>query len=114
MLPADREGGQRIPGDVIRVSTRCRSPARPLAGRQEVGRSLATERLKRVSLELGGKSAAIVLDDVDGNQCGRLHARLLGLDEQWPGMCQHRRASLRRGRVTTRWGTEALVANASL
>ena len=33
------------------------------AGRR-VG-SLATERLKRVSLELGGKSAAIVLDDVD-------------------------------------------------
>jgi acyl-CoA reductase-like NAD-dependent aldehyde dehydrogenase len=33
------------------------------AGRK-VG-SLATERLKRVSLELGGKSAAIVLDDVD-------------------------------------------------
>ncbi len=33
------------------------------AGRR-VG-SLATERLKRISLELGGKSAAIVLDDVD-------------------------------------------------
>jgi acyl-CoA reductase-like NAD-dependent aldehyde dehydrogenase len=33
------------------------------AGRK-VG-SLATERLKRVSLELGGKSAAILLDDVD-------------------------------------------------
>jgi aldehyde dehydrogenase (NAD+) len=33
------------------------------AGRK-VG-ALATERLKRVSLELGGKSAAIVLDDVD-------------------------------------------------
>ncbi len=33
------------------------------AGRR-VG-SLATERLKRVSLELGGKSAAILLDDVD-------------------------------------------------
>jgi aldehyde dehydrogenase (NAD+) len=33
------------------------------AGRR-VG-SLATERLKRVSLELGGKSAAIVLEDVD-------------------------------------------------
>jgi acyl-CoA reductase-like NAD-dependent aldehyde dehydrogenase len=33
------------------------------AGRK-VG-ALATERLKRISLELGGKSAAIVLDDVD-------------------------------------------------
>jgi betaine-aldehyde dehydrogenase len=61
VLPADRDVSEYLvthPG-VDKVSF----TGSTAAGRR-VG-SLATERLKRVSLELGGKSAAIVLDDVD-------------------------------------------------
>ena len=46
-----------------RASTRSRSPARPRPGRKIA--AVCGEQLKRVSLELGGKSAAIVLDDAD-------------------------------------------------
>jgi aldehyde dehydrogenase (NAD+) len=61
VLPADRAVSEYLvthPG-IDKVSF----TGSTAAGRR-VG-SLATERLKRVSLELGGKSAAIVLDDVD-------------------------------------------------
>jgi acyl-CoA reductase-like NAD-dependent aldehyde dehydrogenase len=61
VVPADREVSEYLvthPG-VDKVSF----TGSTAAGRR-VG-SLATERLKRISLELGGKSAAIVLDDVD-------------------------------------------------
>jgi betaine-aldehyde dehydrogenase len=61
VLPAEREVSEYLvthPG-VDKVSF----TGSTAAGRK-VG-SLATERLKRVSLELGGKSAAIVLEDVD-------------------------------------------------
>jgi acyl-CoA reductase-like NAD-dependent aldehyde dehydrogenase len=61
VVPADREVSEYLvthPG-VDKVSF----TGSTAAGRR-VG-SLATERLKRVSLELGGKSAAILLDDVD-------------------------------------------------
>jgi aldehyde dehydrogenase (NAD+) len=61
VLPADRVVSEYLvthPG-VDKVSF----TGSTAAGRR-VG-SLATERLKRISLELGGKSAAIVLDDVD-------------------------------------------------
>ncbi len=37
--------------------------------------SLCGEQLKRVTLELGGKSAAIILDDAD-------------LDAPWPACCR--------------------------
>jgi aldehyde dehydrogenase (NAD+) len=61
VLPADRAVSEYLVThpDVDKVSF----TGSTAAGRR-VG-SLATERLKRVSLELGGKSAAIVLDDVD-------------------------------------------------
>ncbi len=61
VLPADRTVSEYLvthPG-VDKVSF----TGSTAAGRR-VG-ALATERLKRVSLELGGKSAAIVLEDVD-------------------------------------------------
>jgi aldehyde dehydrogenase (NAD+) len=61
VLPADRAVSEYLvthPG-VDKVSF----TGSTAAGRK-VG-ALATERLKRVSLELGGKSAAIVLEDVD-------------------------------------------------
>jgi betaine-aldehyde dehydrogenase len=61
VLPADRAVSEYLvthPG-VDKVSF----TGSTAAGRR-VG-SLATERLKRVSLELGGKSAAILLEDVD-------------------------------------------------
>ncbi|HEX3898926.1 MAG TPA: aldehyde dehydrogenase [Mycobacteriales bacterium] len=61
VVPADREVSEYLvthPG-VDKVSF----TGSTAAGRK-VG-ALATERLKRISLELGGKSAAIVLDDVD-------------------------------------------------
>jgi betaine-aldehyde dehydrogenase len=61
VLPAEREVSEYLvthPG-VDKVSF----TGSTAAGRK-VG-ALATERLKRVSLELGGKSAAIVLEDVD-------------------------------------------------
>ena len=61
VLPAEREVSEYLvthPG-IDKVSF----TGSTAAGRR-VG-SLATERLKRISLELGGKSAAIVLDDVD-------------------------------------------------
>jgi aldehyde dehydrogenase (NAD+) len=69
VLPAGREVGEYLvthPG-VDKVSF----TGSTAAGRR-VG-SLATERLKRISLELGGKSAAIVLDDVDlGSAAGMM------------------------------------------
>ncbi|MBV9293415.1 MAG: aldehyde dehydrogenase [Frankiales bacterium] len=61
VLPADRAVSEYLvthPG-VDKVSF----TGSTAAGRR-VG-ALATERLKRLSLELGGKSAAIILDDVD-------------------------------------------------
>ena len=61
VVPAEREVSEYLvthPG-IDKVSF----TGSTAAGRR-VG-ALATERLKRVSLELGGKSAAIVLDDVD-------------------------------------------------
>jgi acyl-CoA reductase-like NAD-dependent aldehyde dehydrogenase len=61
VLPADREVSEYLvthPG-VDKISF----TGSTAAGRR-VG-SLATERLKRISLELGGKSAAIVLEDCD-------------------------------------------------
>jgi len=61
VVPADREVSEYLvthPG-VDKVSF----TGSTAAGRK-VG-ALATERLKRISLELGGKSAAILLDDVD-------------------------------------------------
>jgi acyl-CoA reductase-like NAD-dependent aldehyde dehydrogenase len=61
VLPADREVSEYLvthPG-IDKVSF----TGSTAAGRK-VG-ALATERLKRISLELGGKSAAIVLEDVD-------------------------------------------------
>jgi aldehyde dehydrogenase (NAD+) len=66
VLPADREVSEYLvthPG-VDKVSF----TGSTAAGRR-VG-ALATERLKRVSLELGGKSAAIVLEDVDMASAG--------------------------------------------
>lgn len=69
VLPAGRETSEYLvthPG-VDKVSF----TGSTAAGRR-VG-ALATERLKRVSLELGGKSAAIVLDDVDlGSAAGMI------------------------------------------
>src|SRR5690606_29354856 len=61
VVPADREAGEalvRHPG-VNKIS---------FTGSTAAGRKIAAicgEQLKRVSLELGGKSAAIVLDDAD-------------------------------------------------
>jgi aldehyde dehydrogenase (NAD+) len=79
------------------------------AGRR-VG-SLATERLKRVSLELGGKSAAIVLDDVDLDAAGFMLA--------YSGLMNSGQACVAQTRILaprSRYDevTEALVANASL
>ena len=57
-------------------------------GSSAVGRRIATlcgEQLKRVSLELGGKSAAIILDDADiGKTVKELEVR--EPDEQRPGL----------------------------
>ncbi len=48
------------------ASTRSRSPGPAAVGRRIA--ALCGEQLKRVSLELGGKSAAIILDDADIEQ----------------------------------------------
>ena len=82
-----------------RASTRSRSPAPPLPGASIARR--CGELLRPVTLELGGKSAAIVLDDAD-------------LSESMPKRCSRRRspttarraisapACWRRARATTR------------
>ncbi len=61
IVPAGREVGQHLVthGDVDKVS---------FTGSTAAGRKIAAlcgEQLKRVTLELGGKSAAIILDDTD-------------------------------------------------
>jgi acyl-CoA reductase-like NAD-dependent aldehyde dehydrogenase len=61
ILPADRETSEHLIShpDVDKIS---------FTGSTRAGRriaSIAGEQLKRVSLELGGKSAAIILDDAD-------------------------------------------------
>ena len=75
--------GERAPRHATPASTRSASPARPRPARASA--SCAAQQIKRVTLELGGKSAAIVLDDVD------LEAQLqnimhVGADEQRPGL----------------------------
>jgi aldehyde dehydrogenase (NAD+) len=107
VLPAGREVSEYLvthPG-VDKVSF----TGSTAAGRR-VG-SLATERLKRVSLELGGKSAAIVLDDVDLNAAGFMLA--------YSGLMNSGKACVAQTRILaprSRYDevTEALVANASL
>jgi betaine-aldehyde dehydrogenase len=107
VLPADREVSEYLvthPG-VDKVSF----TGSTAAGRR-VG-SLATERLKRVSLELGGKSAAIVLEDVDLNAAGFMLA--------YSGLMNSGQACVAQTRILaprSRYDevTEALVANASL
>ena len=47
----------------IRASTRSASPGRPRRGRRIA--SICGERIARCTLELGGKSPAIILDDYD-------------------------------------------------
>src|SRR5271166_3329600 len=61
VLPAGREVGEHLVKhpDVDKISFTGSTPA----GRRIA--SLCGEQLKRVSLELGGKSAALLLDDVD-------------------------------------------------
>ncbi len=61
ILPGGRDTGERLVGhpDVDKIS---------FTGSSATGRHIAAvcgEQLKRVSLELGGKSAAIILDDAD-------------------------------------------------
>ena len=58
-----RPGGGRGAGARTRRSTWSRSPAR--RARASASRSSPRRRVKRVALELGGKSASIVLDDAD-------------------------------------------------
>ena len=61
VVTADREVSEllvRDPG-----STRSPSPGRPRPGRRIA--SICGERIARCTLELGGKSAAVILDDVD-------------------------------------------------
>jgi acyl-CoA reductase-like NAD-dependent aldehyde dehydrogenase len=107
VLPADREVSEYLvthPG-VDKVSF----TGSTAAGRR-VG-SLATERLKRVSLELGGKSAAIVLDDVDLNAAGFMLA--------YSGLMNSGQACVAQTRILaprSRYDevTDALVASASL
>src|SRR4029077_8049945 len=107
VLPADREVSEYLvthPG-VDKVSF----TGSTAAGRR-VG-SLATERLKRVSLELGGKSAAIVLEDVDLNASAFMLA--------YSGLMNSGQACVAQTRILaprSRYDevTDALVANASL
>src|SRR5690606_20388344 len=63
LVPADREGGEYLVGhkSVDKVA---------FTGSTGAGKAIAkicADRLARVSLELGGKSAAILLDDADFN-----------------------------------------------
>ena len=70
-LPAGRvQPGHAAPGPrsarpspPTRASTWCRSPARP--GPASGSPRSASQTLKRVALELGGKSANVLLDDLD-------------------------------------------------
>src|SRR4051794_4627034 len=107
VLPAGREVSEYLvthPG-VDKVSF----TGSTAAGRR-VG-ALATERLKRVSLELGGKSAAIVLDDVDLGASAFMLA--------YSGLMNSGQACVAQTRILaprSRYDevTDALVANASL
>ncbi|MDQ1695026.1 MAG: aldehyde dehydrogenase [Frankiaceae bacterium] len=107
VLPADREVSEYLvthPG-VDKVSF----TGSTAAGRR-VG-ALASERLKRLSLELGGKSAAIVLDDVDLNASAFMLA--------YSGLMNSGQACVAQTRILaprSRYDevTEALVASASM
>ena len=101
-LPAGREVGEHLvrhPG-VDKVA---------FTGSTAAGRRIASicgEQLKRYSLELGGKSAAIVLDDADLEMTmGGLQVRVA--DEQRPGVRRadphpRQQEALRRGRRRAR------------
>src|SRR3954469_13022580 len=106
VLPADREVSEYLvthPG-VDKVS---------FTGSTAAGRRVgapATERLKRVSLELGGKSAAIVLDDVDVPSMAGMLA--------FSGLMNSGQACVAQTRILTPRGrydevTEAIAAAAS-
>jgi acyl-CoA reductase-like NAD-dependent aldehyde dehydrogenase len=106
VLPADREVSEYLvthPG-VDKVSF----TGSTAAGRK-VG-ALATERLKRVSLELGGKSAAIILDDVDVPSMAGMLA-FSGLMNSGQACVAQTRILAPRGRYDE--VTEALAAAAS-
>lgn len=70
VLPADREAGQHLVAhpDIDAVA---------FTGSTAAGRRIASvcgEQLKRVTLELGGKSAAVVLEDADAGAAAQLIA----------------------------------------
>ena len=83
-----------------RASTRSRSPARPRRAGEIA--SICGERIARCTLELGGKSAAVILDDADIDGRGR-DARRRRVRHDRPGVLvahPHRRHPRR---ATTRW-----------
>ncbi len=104
--PGRRRGDRRR----TRASTWCRSPARraPASG----WRSWRRETVKRVALELGGKSANVILDDADLAKAVTAGVERL-LPELRPGL--HRAdahagaaGALRRGRGARQGGGRAL------
>ena len=68
---------------------------------------LCGEQFKRCTLELGGKSAAIVLDDVDLTDATVDRARAERRDEQRPGLRRAESRILCRATGTTRWSTRS-------
>ena len=101
IVPAGREVGEHLVTPPRRRQDLA-SPARPPpAGK--IG-ALCGEQLKRCTLELGGKSAAIILDDADLDATIGPAARTPA-HEQRPGLRRPDPHPRRRGRATTRSST---------
>ena len=83
VLPGQGRGGRASGSSPTRPSARSASPARP----RSASRIMAgcADQVKRVTLELGGKSANIVFADADLAKRGRHRARR-GLRQRRPGL----------------------------
>ena len=99
------------------TSTWCRSPAPPRPARRS--RTLAADRIARVALELGGKSANVILDDADLAKAVKVGVGNAFLNSgqtctAWTRMLVHREPLRRGGRrwpprppPATRWATRS-------
>ena len=101
VVHAARQRRRRRCWPPTRGSTWSRSPARPPPAARSWPAAAPT--LKKVFLELGGKSAAIVLDDADlAAAVG--HGGVLGVHARRPGLrADHAAAGARASGTTRRW-----------
>ena len=113
LVTGHRPGGRRGASPGTRTWTWCRSPARPRPARAIA--HAAADRIAKVALELGGKSANVILDDADLAKAVKVGVGNAFLNSgqtctAWTRMLVHRQPLRRGGR---RWPPDRGRATAS-